>query len=234
MNIGNKSTDPWKAFSVAQVLGKHFMLQNVIIWVKSISFEKGDIGKSNILEGSSIGHFKPVNSEAYLTNCHEFIFHFTKKRAVKLYKLAIGVPYQDKSNIGRWTSATEDKRDRGNVWFIPYETIQSKSGRGYHPSPFPVKLPEMCIKLHGINDNLTVLDPFCGIGSTAVACKRLGISSFVGFDINPKYIEVAKSRIADCGRQQQQLTLDDGLENLIVKSNSNYGKGKERKKGAQR
>ena len=47
---------------------------------------------------------------------------------------------------------------------------------GYHPSPFPVQLPEKCIKLHGLaeKDNFVVLDPFCGISSTAVAFKRLG------------------------------------------------------------
>ena len=59
--------------------------------------------------------------------------------------------------------------------FIPYETIQSRSERGYHPSTFPIQLPEMCIELHGVaeKDNLVVLDPFCGTGSTAVACKDL-------------------------------------------------------------
>lgn len=37
-------------------------------------------------------------------------------------------------------------RDRGNVWFIPYPTIQA--GRP-HPAVFPEKLPYLCIKLHG-------------------------------------------------------------------------------------
>ena len=150
--MGNKPSDPWKAWDVAKVLGKHFFLQNPITWIKSIAINKSDVGNNypNIIGDIAIGHFKPVNSNLFLANCHEFIFHFTKEGNVKLDKLAIGVPYQDKSNIGRWKSAIEDKRDRGNVWFIPYETIQSKSERGYHPSPFPVKLPEMCIRLHGL------------------------------------------------------------------------------------
>ena len=79
---------------------------------------------------------------------------------------------------------------------MPYETIQSKSERGYHPSSFPVQLPERCIKLHGLakKDNFVVLDPFCGIGSIAVACKRLGIS-FIGFDTEKKYLDEAETRV---------------------------------------
>jgi site-specific DNA-methyltransferase (adenine-specific) len=104
------------------------------------------------------------------------------------------VPYQDKTNIGRWKTAKQDKRDRGNTWFIPYETIQSKKDRP-HPATFPTKLPEMCIKLHGIRDGLLVMDPFSGIGSTAIASLRLGVS-FVGFDIDNGYIDEAIYRLS--------------------------------------
>jgi site-specific DNA-methyltransferase (adenine-specific) len=131
-----------------------------------------------------------------LNSCYEFIFHFTKKGDIQLDKLAIGVHYQDKSNIMRWKSHNKDKRDGGNIWLMPYETIQSKSERGYHPSPFPVQLPERCIKLHGLaaKDDFVVLDPFCGIGSTAVACKRLGLS-FIGFDREKSYLDEAVTRV---------------------------------------
>lgn len=79
----------------------------------------------------------------------EYIFHFTNKGDVEVDKLADGlaVRYQDKSNLGRYSH--QDKRDRGNTWFIPYQTIKHKSQRP-HPATFPVKLPEMCIKLHGL------------------------------------------------------------------------------------
>ena len=44
------------------------------------------------------------------------------------------------------------------------------------------------------NRYLLVLDPFCGIGSTAIACKRLG-ASFVGFEIVKPYIDYAIERV---------------------------------------
>ncbi len=179
-NIGDKPSDELRSLKVAERINKIFRLQNTIHWIKSIAVPEEDV---------NIGHYKPVNSKRYLNNCHEFIFHFTKKGDVKLDKLSIGVPYQDKSNIGRWDSAKEDIRDRGDIWFIPYETV---TGKKMHPAMFPVKLPEMCIKLHGLNKGkLVVLDPFLGSGSTAIASKRLGCY-YIGFEIDEEYCNIAK------------------------------------------
>jgi site-specific DNA-methyltransferase (adenine-specific) len=192
LNVGNKPKDQWIAWDVAAVIRKHFVLQNVMHWVKSIAINKSDVGNyPNISGDIAVGHFKPIVSNRFLNDCHEYIFHFTKTGDVHLDKLAIGTPYQDKTNIGRWKSATADLRDRGNTWFIPYETIKSKSDRP-HPATFPEKLPEMCIKLHG--GAKLVMDPFAGIGSTAAAAINLG-SSFVGFEIDKDYLETAISRL---------------------------------------
>ena len=194
LNIGNKLKDPWIAWDVAYVLRKYFVLQNVIHWVKSIAISKAQVGNyPNIAGDIAVGHFKPIMSNRFLNDCHEYIFHFTKYGDVHLDKLAVGVSYQDKTNIERWKAANkEDRRDRGNMWFIPYQTIQSRSKQRPHPATFPVKLPEMCIRLHG-NAKL-VVDPFVGIGSAAVAAMRLGIS-FVGFEIDKEYLDATIDRI---------------------------------------
>lgn len=192
LNVGNKPKDQWIAWDVACVLRRHFVLQNVIHWVKSIAISKKDVGDyPNIAGDIAVGHFKPIVSNRFLNDCQEYIFHFTKNGDVRLDKLAVGIPYQDKTNIGRWKAAKEDRRDRGNTWFIPYETVRSKKDRP-HPATFPVMLPEMCIKLHG-RARLAV-DPFAGIGSTAVACKNLGIA-FVGFEIDREYLDAAILRL---------------------------------------
>lgn len=181
-NIGDKASEGLKAFSVAKRLSKSLTLQNTIHWVKHISVPEENI---------AIGHFKPVNSDRFLNNCHEYIFHFTKNGTVTIDKLAIGVPYADKSNIGRWKSAKQDKRDRGNVWYIPYETVQSEKE---HPAAFPKGLPEMCIKLHGVTNESVVLDPFLGSGTTCVVAKMLGCK-FIGFDIDAKYLQIAREKL---------------------------------------
>ncbi len=195
LNLGTTPKDQWIAWDVAQIMRREFILQNVIHWVKSIAIEKKDVGKyPNVIGDIAVGHFKPIVSKRFLNDCHEYIFHFTKSGDVELDKLAVGVPYQDKTNIGRWKAATSDKRDRGNTWFIPYKTIQSSSERR-HPATFPLKLPEMCIKLHGMRNRMLVLDPFLGIGSTAIAAKRLK-TSFIGFEIDKRYLDRAIKRLS--------------------------------------
>ena len=195
LNMGHKPTDWWVPWEVAFRLRKYFVLQNIIIWVKSIAIEKKDVGNyPNILGDISVGHYKPIPGKRFLNDCFEYIFHFTKSGDVELDRLAIGVPYQDKSNIGRWKSATKDLRCRGNTWFIPYETIRSREDQRPHPSTFPPKLPEMCIKLHGINKTKLVLDPFMGLGNTAVACTRLGVD-WIGFEIDEYYAKITERRV---------------------------------------
>ena len=188
LNIGGTPSYPMLPFEVIEKFKKAgYQLQNTIHWIKSISFEKTDVGKSNGIRDYSIGHFKPIVSDRYLTDIHEYIFHFTKEGNVKLNKRAIGVPYQDKTNIGRWKSATQDKRDRGNVWFIPYPTIQESR---HHPAVFPEKLPYLCIKMHGVKPDMLVYDPFMGIGTTALACIKLGVN-YMGTEMDADYIKVA-------------------------------------------
>jgi site-specific DNA-methyltransferase (adenine-specific) len=194
LNMGSKPKDQWVAWDVANALRKDFMLQNVIHWIKSIAINKQDVGKNpNIMDDVAVGHFKPIVSDRFLNDCHEYVFHFTKEGKSRLDKLSVGVAYQDKSNIGRWINAKQDKRDRGNTWFVPYDTIQMKKERP-HPATFPTRLPEMCIRLHGIKEKMVVMDPFLGIGTTAIASTRLGVS-FVGFEIDREYIDEAISRL---------------------------------------
>ena len=193
LNVGGTLTNPWIPMKVALALEDIFTLQNMIHWIKSIAIPGDQIKKyAKFDRDIAVGHYKPVNSQRFHHDCHEFIFQFTKEGHVKLDKLAIGVPYQDKSNIKRWKSTNgSDKRDRGNTWFIPYETIQDPRP---HPAVFPTRLPVMCILDHGLEKTDLVLDPFMGIGTTAVACTKLGVD-YIGFEIDPVYIEIANSRI---------------------------------------
>jgi site-specific DNA-methyltransferase (adenine-specific) len=191
-NVGDRPSDELRALRIAETAGQRFHLQNTIHWIKSIAAPEEDV---------NMGHYKPVNSDRYLNNCHEYIFHLTKTGEVKLDKLAVGVPYRDKSNVGRWKSTRRadgtlrDTRDRGNTWYIPYATV---AGAKPHPAAFPCGLPDMCIRLHGLRPAapLVVLDPFLGTGTTALAAKRLGCF-YVGFEIDPQYVEHARQRLRE-------------------------------------
>jgi site-specific DNA-methyltransferase (adenine-specific) len=194
LNVGSKPSDPWTALDVAQVGRSHLRLQNIIHWVKSIAIEQGLAGASaGLTRDLAVGHYKPINSERFLNDCHEFVFHFTPQGATPLERLALGVPYQDSSNVGRWRGAADGVRCRGNTWFIPYETIQHRDRDRPHPATFPTKLPEQCLRLHGVSRVRVAMDPFTGLGSTAVACARLGLD-FIGAEIDEVYLAEAVTR----------------------------------------
>lgn len=178
-----------------------FVLQNTFHWVKSITIE------TRAGEFISAGHFKPINSRRYVNDCHEYVFHLTKSGNVPLERRAAGVPYQDKSNISRWGhTGGEDLRCRGNTWFIPYETINSRDKDRPHPASFPVALVEQCIRLHGKGTATRLLDPFLGIGSSAVAATRQRLENFTGIELDDHYLSVARERVSDeAGKQASPL-----------------------------
>jgi site-specific DNA-methyltransferase (adenine-specific) len=196
LNVGTRPSDPWTGLDVAQAARGHLRLQNIIHWIKSIAIERSSTGAAaGLTRDLAVGHYKPINSDRYLNDCHEFVFHFTPQGATTLDRLALGVPYQDQSNIARWRSAAEGVRCRGNTWFIPYETIQRRDRDRPHPATFPSRLPEQCLRLHGLSRIETVMDPFTGLGSTGVACARLGLN-FIGADVDEGYLIEAAERMA--------------------------------------
>ena len=65
--------------------------------------------------------------------------------------------------------------------------------KNIHPTCKPTALMEYLIKLVTPKGG-TVLDPFMGSGSTGVAAKQNGYG-FIGIDMTPEYIEIAKARI---------------------------------------
>jgi site-specific DNA-methyltransferase (adenine-specific) len=190
LNVGSAPSNPMLPNEIVIELRDLFVLQNTIHWIKSITIEDREV------DFRSYGHFKPISSKRFLNDCHEYIFHFTKTGHVEIDRLALGVPYQDKSNISRWShTGGSDLRCRGNTWFIPYETIQSRAKERPHPATFPVQLAEWCIKLHGMSRVQTMLDPFLGIGNSAMAAQRCGVKKIIGFEIDEGYLAEAKRRI---------------------------------------
>ena len=76
------------------------------------------------------------------------------------------------------------------------ERIVDESGRAIHPAQKPVRLLVDILAVGG----KSVLDPFLGTGTTAVACERLG-RQWIGIEISEHYCEIAARRIE---REAQQ------------------------------
>jgi len=176
VNFGQLASDKGRPFSVANEFAEYFDWIDTIIWVKSNEWMGG--------------HYTPVNSKYRMNNMYEYIFQFAKGKA-EIDRLALGIPYLDKTNIKRYgatdtkSGAKKDLRCAGNVWYVSYTTVQSKDQKP-HKDMFPEEIPRRCLKLMNLPRGSTILDPFMGSGTTGRAARDMGYK-VVGYEINDKY-----------------------------------------------
>jgi len=88
---------------------------------------------------------------------------------------------------------TNSKRKSVKIIEYGYNGLKGMERIRYHPTQKPVKLLIKLIKLYS-NQKETILDPYLGSGTTAVACERLGIK-WIGIEIMKKYCDIAVKRI---------------------------------------
>ena len=85
-------------------------------------------------------------------------------------------------------------KDEMQQWLrSSWTDIRGGSTRNGHPAPFPVALADRLIRLFSFAGD-TILDPFGGTGSTALAAIGCGRNS-VSVDIEPKYVAMAIHRL---------------------------------------
>src|ERR1035437_2152331 len=78
LNVGAKPSEPWTALDVAQAVRPHLRLQNIIHWINSIAIDRASAGAAaGLSRDLAVGHYKPINSDRFLNDCHEFVLHFT-------------------------------------------------------------------------------------------------------------------------------------------------------------
>lgn len=111
----------------------------------------------------------------------EKIFFFTKNKNYYFEKQF--EPYSSEDKV-------YDVRGRNKrcIWDIPLQPLKED-----HYASYPPKLVETCL-LAGCPKDGIVLDPFMGSGTTACVAKEYN-RNFIGFEINPKYIELSERRL---------------------------------------
>lgn len=83
------------------------------------------------------------------------------------------------------------------VWFRQIWSDLRGTSNANHPAPYPIEFAERLIRMFSFVGD-TVLDPFMGTGTTSLACARWGRNS-IGVEIDPKYFEIARKRVAEHG-----------------------------------
>jgi modification methylase len=101
---------------------------------------------------------------------------------------------------GQYRHPTEEQRERSRIakedyhrWYRQiWDDIGGATTRE-HPAPYPVEIAERLIRMFSFTDD-TVLDPFLGTGTTALAAIQAGRNS-IGVEIDPHYLRLARKRI---------------------------------------
>ena len=88
-----------------------------------------------------------------------------------------------------------------SVWSIP-TTPKREKAFGSHPTQKPLELMERLIALCTLEGDI-VLDPFCGSGTTGVACVLLG-RNFIGIDLDQSFLELAAKRIESANENNSE------------------------------
>lgn len=114
---------------------------------------------------------KPYEPNAIIKNDMEFILMQRKPGG-----------YRKPTNAQRKTSKLS--KEEFNRWFQQIWNITGASTK-QHPAPFPLKLATRLVRMFSFTED-TVLDPFCGTGTTMVAALRTGRNS-IGIEIDPEY-----------------------------------------------
>ncbi|MBL7180783.1 MAG: site-specific DNA-methyltransferase [Desulfobacterales bacterium] len=141
---------------------------NPIVWHK-ISNATFEVANGSKFLG------KPYEPNAIIKNDMEFILMQRKPGGYRK-------PTQEQRNLSKI-----DKKDFDS-WFRQIWNIPGASTKN-HPAPFPLELASRLVRMFSFTGD-TVLDPFCGSGTTMVAALKYGRNS-IGIEIDPKYCHMA-------------------------------------------
>ena len=98
-----------------------------------------------------------------------------------------------------WTSHRRAARRVKWRWNGMLQQPGAPRDRREHPTQKPVGVMLWIIENY-TSPGETILDPFCGSGTTGVACIRTG-RNFIGIEINPEYADIARRRCEEAERQ---------------------------------
>lgn len=172
-NLGRKPYIPLHSFIIEQMLAIGFLMRGEIIWDKAAS------ASPSTAWGSWLSASNPV-----LRDVHEYILVFSKEGFQRLKDERENTI--EKEDFLAWTKS---------VW--QFQAVQARQIG--HPAPFPIELPHRCIQLYTYQGEV-VLDPFAGSGTTCLAAKEDN-RNYVGYEINPDYCLLARSRLDDAASE---------------------------------
>ncbi len=199
LNIGdtfvNKDLQMIPARLILKLKEHGWILRNDIIWHKK--------------------NYKPSNPNDNLTSTYEHIFHLVKSNDY-LFKDEVRIPTKSPKKVSQMIHRNEngtilhtvspvypitDDKNMGDFWDNDILTTAAfnrnldRISKGFdHEAPFPAEIVLVPL-LQTTNENDLVLDPFSGSGTTGVVALLHG-RRYIGFEVNPKYVENSRLRLS--------------------------------------
>jgi DNA modification methylase len=143
---------------------------------------------SGVLTHNSKPNAMPESVKDRPTKAHEYIFLLSKSPKYYYDADAIKEPLSASVRSRADYMPKDGKRNKRTVW-----SVSTRPFKGAHFAVFPPDLIEPCI-LAGSPEGGLVLDPFFGSGTTGLVARQNG-RDFVGIELNPEYIEIARERL---------------------------------------
>lgn len=129
----------------------------------------------------------------YMKDC-EFIIFLRKGKSFVINDMGTSQYFENDYE-------NKDCDEEGNLWEERVFKIKNINGKDkLHPTQKPVELIEKLIT-NSSKEESTILDPFMGSGSTAIACINTN-RKFIGFELDQKYIDICEHRIATYMRKE--------------------------------
>ena len=101
-------------------------------------------------------------------------------------------PYRNQTDKRIKERMAQGKGARLYDWWEINQVKNVNKDKTSHPCQMPVEVMRRLIGI--LPDGVGVIDPFCGSGTTGVACKMLGVP-FIGCDIDEEYCNIARRRL---------------------------------------
>lgn len=140
-----------------------------------------------------------VNLYEMLTVAKESGFHFIKSLIWNKGNKIMGQAYMSQFEyilfFRKGTFKKINNCGTADILSVPNKKTKDKDGKNIHDTEKPIELMQILIK-NSTQENDLVLDPFMGVGSTAIACKQLK-RNFIGFELDTTYSVIANQRLLD-------------------------------------
>jgi DNA modification methylase len=106
----------------------------------------------------------------------------------------VGQDYKNPNDKRIAKRIAEGKRARLYDWWEINQVKNVSSEKTAHPCQMPLKVMENIIGI--LPEDYTIIDPFLGSGTTALACQKYD-RKFIGIELDAEYFEIAKHRISE-------------------------------------